>query len=98
MKRFVTFILIFVLITGNALIPAYASSAMYDIGAGTLLDDISKTMPILEDVLKQKKDIIEEEFKKMIKDNGWDYELSIMAFEDAGNPYEKVDYNELIAA
>ncbi len=77
---------------------AYASSSIYNTETDSLLGDISKLMPILEDTLKQKRDIEKSRLKRLIKENHWDYEYTMQAYDNLGNPYKDVDYTELIAA
>ena len=77
---------------------AYASSNIYNTETDSLLGDIGKLMPILEDTLKQKKDIEVSKLKRLIKENRWDYEYTMQAYENLGNPFKDVDYMELIAA
>lgn len=77
---------------------AYASSNIYNTETDSLLGDIAKLMPILEETLKQKKDIEVSKLKRLIKENHWDYEYTMQAYDNLGNPYKDVDYTQLIAA
>ena len=39
-----------------------------------------------------------EDVKKLTKEKGWDYELTMMSFYDNENPFKSMDYTKLIAA
>lgn len=64
----------------------------------TLKDDINAVLPYLQEALQNVYDRTEKELKQEIKDNHWDYEYTMLSFNEYGNPYDNIDYNSLIAA
>ncbi len=74
------------------------SNATFYKSENDLADAIDKTIPIIEEIFQKKKDRAQEALKGFIKENGWDYEYTMQAFFDEGNPYKNYDYDALIAA
>ena len=63
-----------------------------------LRDNINKAVKMLEATFDESYQDALLEVKRLIKENKWDYEMTLMSFYDNGNPYKNMDYTRLIAA
>lgn len=63
-----------------------------------LQDNINKAVETLEGYFDEDYNNALEEIKSLIKEKGWDYEMTLMSFYDNGNPFRGMDYARLIAA
>jgi len=60
-------------------------------------EEIAELTNCLKVILAEKKNEIGEEVKNKIIDNGWDYDKTISALEEA-NPFKEVDYISVLSA
>ena len=63
-----------------------------------LKQNITDVTPYLEDMLKSVYQKAEAQVETDAKEHGWDIEYTLQNFHDYGNPYDEIDYNDLIAA
>ena len=61
-------------------------------------DKINEAAKVLEDIFNSQYQELLEQTKTTIKENGYDYELTMQTFYEWGNPFKDMDYNDLIAA
>ncbi len=66
--------------------------------AEDLKEKSEEAAEMLENIFDGQYESILEEVKTLVKENGWDYELTMMSFYDNENPFKTMDYTKLIAA
>ena len=59
---------------------------------------VEEAMDAVKALYQAQYDNIKSQIKQEIKNNGYDYELTMLSFADCGNPYKSLDYNKIIAA
>jgi len=64
----------------------------------SLQDDVSTATYLFEEIMQSQYDNMLEEIKEKVRENGYDYDLTMESFLDNGNPYKDVSYIDLIAA
>lgn len=62
----------------------------------TLRDDIHTVTKMMETVFDKQYQDTEQELKEIIKEKDYDYTMTMETFYDNGNPFQDVDYLELI--
>lgn len=63
-----------------------------------LQDNINKAVKMIEQSFDDSYNDVLDQIKELVKENGWDYEMTMMSFYDNGNPFKSMDYTRLIAA
>ncbi len=58
--------------------------------------EIVAASELLQDAIDKSKEESLTKFKKMVAEKGYDYQLSLMSYENQTDPYSGLDYNELI--
>lgn len=64
----------------------------------TLTDDILTATTLLEELLSYQYKNMRSELKEQIAEKGWNQTFTMQSFENAGNPFEALNYQETIAA
>ena len=64
----------------------------------TLTDDILTATTLLEELLSYQYENMRSELKEQIAEKGWNQTFTMQSFENAGNPFEALNYQETIAA
>lgn len=64
----------------------------------TLTDDILTATSLLEELLSYQYENMRSELKEQIAEKGWNQTFTMQSFENAGNPFEALNYQETIAA
>lgn len=64
----------------------------------TLTDDIITATTLLEELLSYQYENMRSELKEQIAEKGWNQTFTMQSFENAGNPFEALNYQETIAA
>lgn len=64
----------------------------------TLADDILTATSLLEELLSYQYENMRSELKEQIAEKGWNQTFTMQSFENAGNPFEALNYQKTIAA
>ncbi len=63
-----------------------------------LSDQVSDVIYLLKEVFEDRYEAAEDEVKKLVSDNGYDYALTMDSFYDQPNPFKDADYVRYLAA
>ncbi len=82
----------------STLISPINSAATYKEEERTVIDDVVEATSLLEKILNAQYERKVNEAKEYIKDNGYDYALSVESITEQQNPLENVQFLDIIAA
>lgn len=93
-KRKSTAIILTAIMLANSL-PVEIHGELVD---STLKNDVIAATILMEELLQTQYDNMQSQLETEIQKQDLNYTLTMESFWDAGNPYEKIEYDELIAA
>ncbi len=96
MKRLLAFALTFLMITISFPVKALAAQTENDVVQ--LKDSVIDVVFLLKEVFNDRYLMAEEEIKELIRENGYDYSLTMDSFYDQESPFKDADYIRYLAA